>query len=130
MQEIKVIEIHGDDFLLGVKPFQFHRNHPLYGFLQQSLHSASCRGRIELLGQLLRDGRTTPCALLPHDTPLDDSTGQSDEVDTRMFVITLIFCGHECPDQIRRQMLIIHMHPVLLIHIVCTQDLSVNRIHL
>ena len=37
MQEVEVVQIEGDDFLLRVVALQLHGNHPLDGFLQQAL---------------------------------------------------------------------------------------------
>ena len=60
MQEIEVIEVHGDDFLFGIVSFQLDCNHPLYGFLQGALHRTLCHVAIKLLGQLLGNGTSSP----------------------------------------------------------------------
>ena len=43
MQEIKIIEIHSNDFVLGIVSLQLDCYHPFNGFLQQSFHHAMCR---------------------------------------------------------------------------------------
>ena len=45
MQEVEVIEIHRHDFILRIVTLQFDGYHPLYGFLQSTLHDA-----VSLLG--------------------------------------------------------------------------------
>ena len=60
MQEIEIIEVHGDDFLFGIVSFQLDCNHPLYGFLQGALHRTLCHVAIKLLGQLLGNGTSSP----------------------------------------------------------------------
>ena len=57
--EIELVQIHVDDFLLGVEGLELDGNHPFNRFLHHA-SPESARGlfRIELFGQLLRDGRT------------------------------------------------------------------------
>jgi hypothetical protein len=40
MQEVEIIEIHGDNLVLRVVALQFHGYHPLYRLLKQTLHDA------------------------------------------------------------------------------------------
>ena len=96
VQEIEVIEIESQNLLFGIIAFQLHRNHPLYRFLQQSFHRTACLLRIELFGELLRDGTSTTRISLSQDTTLDDGTSQCTEVDTRMLIESLILSSHQC----------------------------------
>ena len=64
VEEVEVVEVHADDFLLRVEAFQFERNHPFDRLLQESLHCCGSLLRVELLGKLLRDGTSTTSALL------------------------------------------------------------------
>ena len=64
MQEVEIVEVHGDDLVLGVVTLQFDGYHPLYRFLEQALHGRLCPLGIELLGQLLGDGGTTTSTFL------------------------------------------------------------------
>ena len=65
VEEIKIIEIHRDDFLLRVISLQLHGNHPLYRLLQSTFHRALRHIRVELLCQLLRNRAASPCIALP-----------------------------------------------------------------
>ena len=96
VQEVEIVEIESQDFLLGVVPFQFHGDDPLYRFLQLSLQRARCLFGIELLGKLLRDGTSTSGIGLTQDTALHDGTPQRTEVDARMLVESFILRGNEC----------------------------------
>ena len=96
MQEVEVVEIERQDFLLGIVSLQLHGDDPLYRFLQQSLQGARCLFGIELLGKLLGDGRSTSGIGLSQDTTLHDGTPQCTEVDARMLVESFILRGNEC----------------------------------
>ena len=56
MKEIEIVEIERNNLLLCVVAFKLHGYDPFYRLLQQTLHGARCRARIELFSQLLRDG--------------------------------------------------------------------------
>lgn len=58
MQEVEIVEIQSYYLLFGVVALELHGDNPLYRFLQRSLHGALGGFGIELLGKLLRDGRT------------------------------------------------------------------------
>ena len=64
MQEIEIIEIHGQNLVLRIVTFQLDSNHPLDGFLQQTLHHTVRGLRIKLFSQLLGYGRSTAGTLL------------------------------------------------------------------
>ena len=70
VQEVELVEVHLDDFLLGVVALQFERNHPLDGLLQRSFKDVGRLGRVELLGKLLRDGTATTGTRLTQDDAL------------------------------------------------------------
>ena len=95
MQEIEVVEIEGDNLLLGIVSLQPDGNHPLYRFLQQSLQRTPCLLGIELLGKLLGDGTATAGIGLSQDSTLDDGTSQGTVVDTRMLIETGILGSHQ-----------------------------------
>ena len=61
MQEIKIVQIHGDNLVFRIVALQPDGYHPLYRLLKHTLHHAMGRFRIQLLGQLLRNGRPTAC---------------------------------------------------------------------
>ena len=54
IQEIKLIEVHTQNFLFGVITLKFYGNHPLNRFLEKTLESISRHIlRKQLLGKLL-----------------------------------------------------------------------------
>ena len=96
MQEVKVVQIHRQYLVLRIVSFQFDGYHPLYRFLQQAFHHAVCSLGIQLLGQLLRNGRATTGTLLPEHATLDNGSSQSIEVNARMVVESDILGSHQC----------------------------------
>ena len=102
VEKIEVVEIHGDNLILCIVTLQLNGYHPLYRLLQHALHHTVRRTGIELLSQLLGDGRTTTGTLLSQQTTLDDGTSQCDEIDTRMVVETGILGSHQRLDERRR----------------------------
>ena len=112
MQEVEIVEVHGDDFLLGIVPFQLDCNHPLYGFLQGTLHRALRHVAIKLFGQLLRNGTSSPGIALPKDTTLYHGPRQSTVVDARMIIKALVFRGHQRLDQPRGKVVEAHENTV------------------
>ena len=82
MKEIKIIQIHSDDFLLSIIPFQSDCDNPFYRFLQCTFHCALRHVRIKLFGQLLCNSTSTSCIFLSHYHPFDNSTCQCTVVDT------------------------------------------------
>ena len=102
VQEIKFIEVHGQNLFLCIVPFQFDCDDPFDRFLQQTLHDVVGCGRIELLGQLLGDGTTSSRVLLHQDSAFDDCPREGPYVNTGMVLEPDILCGYQCLYQIRR----------------------------
>ena len=73
--------------------------------------------RVELLCKLLCDSRSTSSTGMPHDSALDYSTSQCNEVNTRMLIETLILGSHKGVDQMRRQIIIVDSHTISLIEV-------------
>ena len=115
VQEVEVVQIHGDDFLLGEVALQLDGNYPLDGFLQEALHGALGLFREQLLGQLLGDGTAAAGTRLTHQAALHDGTPQGLEVYARMFVETFVLCGHQGTHQVGRQLVVVHDDAVLAV---------------
>ena len=96
VQEVEVVEIECQDFLLGIVSLQLDGDDPLYRFLQQSLQGTRCLFGIELLGKLLGDGRSTSGIGLPQESTLHDGTTERTEVDARMLIESFILRGNQC----------------------------------
>ena len=95
MKEVKIIQIHCNNLILRIVALQFDSNHPLDRFLEHTLHRGFCMFGIQLLSQLLGDGRSTTSALLSQNTAFDDSTRQCIEIDAGVLVETDVLCGHQ-----------------------------------
>ena len=106
MQEVEIVEIQSYNLLFGVVALELHGDNPLYRFLQRTLHGALGGFGIELLGKLLRDGRTATGRSLTEQTALDDGSAQSDEVYARMVVETHILCSHKRLHQVWRDVVV------------------------
>ena len=130
VQEVKIVEIKGDNLLLRVIAFQLDGDDPLYGFLHQSLQGAMGFLAIELLGKLLGDGGASSRLNLPQDAALDDSTTQSPKVYARVLVESLVFGSHQSVDHVRRNLLVRHHHAVFLVQVPRTQHFSVGTVYL
>ena len=130
MKEVEVVQIHRDDFLLREVALQLDGNHPLNRLLKQTFELAMSRFGIELLGQLLRDGRATTSALLTHNATLHDGTSQGNEVDARVLVETLVLGSHQRLHQMGRKLVVRHHDAILTIEVPCAYHLSVGRKHL
>ena len=130
MQEVEVVEIHGNDLVLGVELFDLHRNNPLDWFLQRTFHHTVCLARIELLGKLLGDGRSTTGIQLPQESALDESTPQCIEINARVVIESHVLGGNKRLDNIRGEFVVIHTHTILLVVIPGSHQLSVGREHL
>ena len=95
MEEVEIVEVHRDDFLLRVVPLQLDGNHPLDGLLHGAFVDVVGLGAIELLGQLLRDGAAAAGLLLAHDHALHHSTKHGAEVDAAVLVEAFVLGGHK-----------------------------------
>ena len=130
MKEVKIIQIHRDNLILRIIAFQLDSDNPFYRLLKHTLHGSFGMLRIQLLSQLLGNGRATTRTLLSHDTAFDDGTCQSIEVDTWMLIETDVLSSHQCLYQCRWQFGIIHQHAVLTIVVPRTQQFSIGWIYL
>ena len=130
MQKIEIVEIHRNDLLFRIMALQLNGNHPLYWLLYQSLKRWVSCFRIELLGQLLRNGRTATGTCLAHEATLYNSATQCNEIDARMLVEALVFGGYQSMNKVGSKTLIINHYPVLTVEIPCSHHLSVARINL
>ena len=127
VEEVEMVEIHGDDFLLGVIAFNLERNHPFDGFLQGTFPERRGRAGIELLDELLGDGASAARTLLPQDDSLHGHAHEGPEVDARMVEEALVLGGHQGLHQMRGQVVIPHKDAVGLAVAPCAQQLAVGR---
>ena len=126
MEEVKVVKIHGNDFILRIGTFQLDSYHPLYRFLQQTLHDAVSSIGIELLCQLLRNGRTTSGTFLSKYSALDNGTPQSNEIYSRMVVKTNIFSSYKRLNERRRQLRVIYHNTILTVVVPCSHNFAIS----
>ena len=130
MQEVEVVQVHGNNLVLGVVALQLDSYHPLDRFLQHALHDAVGRTRIQLLGQLLRDGRAAASRLLSQQSSLDDSTSEGYEVNARVVVEAHVLGSHQRLYQRGCQLGVVYQYAVLTIVVPRTHDFSVSGIYL
>ena len=102
------VEVHRGDLLLGVVVFEFERRDPLLEFRQHELAFAQQRAlaayrvaREEVLGQLLRDGRSSACRTVLQEDRLHPYTDERRDVDARMRVEAGVLGGDERRDDRR-----------------------------
>ena len=129
VQEVKLVEIHLDDFVLGVVALQLHGYHPLYGFLQRAFKYVARLRRIELLGELLRDCAAAAGAFLPHEHTLHHGSHQSPAVYSGVALKSLVLGRYERVGQIFRHLVKIHIHAVALAAVVTPHFHTVGRKH-
>ena len=114
VQEVEIIKVKREDFLFCVSALQFHGDYPFYGLLQQSLHRGGCRGRIELLGQLLRDGAAAARAFLPENAAFHHGARQGFGINARVVVETHVLRCCERVEHHGRNAVVVHEHAVLV----------------
>ena len=131
IEEVEVVEIHGNDFLLRVVALQLHSDVPFHRLTGDTVEGSRFLRHvgIQLLGKLLSDGRTTTSRLLTHEATLHDGASQSTEVDTRMFEETLILSGNQCFHQMLRKGIVRHDYTILRGIAPSTHQLPISRIH-
>ena len=130
MQEVEVVEVERDYLVLCVVALELHGNDPFDGLLQCALGHACGLVGVELLGQLLRDGRATAGVLLTEQASLDDGPGQCLEVDARVLVEAHVFGGHKRLHDVWRELVEIDAYPVFLVVVPCTHQFPVGGINL
>ena len=130
VEEVEVIEIHGQYLLLGEMSLQLHGDNPLDRLLQQSLKGVAGLFGIDLLGELLGDGRTASGTRLLHDATLDDSSAKGNEVNTGMFVEALVLGCYEGMDEVWRETVVIDRHTVGVVLVPCSDELAIAGIDL
>ena len=130
VEEVKLIEIHRHNLLLGEITLQLDGYHPLYRLLHEAFEGAARLLRVELLGQLLGDGTAASGIRLSHDAALHDGTPQRHEVNAGMFVEPFILRSHQCLHHVGVYLVESHADAVLLVHVPCAYHLAVSTIHL
>ena len=125
VQEVELVEIHGQDFLFRVISFKLDGNHPFDRLLHQSFHYTSRLFGIELLGQLLGNGTPPTCILLHEDTTLHDRAHQSLGINARMIGKTFVFRIDQRIDQMWRQVFITHINTIVRTIGIGTQSHSI-----
>ena len=126
VEEVEVVEVEGDDFLLGVVALELDGDDPLDGLLEQSLGRAACCLGVELLGELLGDGRSAARAFLSEQSALDDGASEGYEVDARVVVEAHVLGGYQCFDEMGRDLGVGHADAVLAVEVPCAYDLAVG----
>ena len=130
MQEVEVIEIHGDYLVLRVIALQFHGYHPFDGLLHSTFPDGASLVAIELLGKLLGDGTTATCLLLTQYDTLHHSTQHGLEVDTAMLIEALVLSCHQSFYEIRRQVFVARVNTIGTAIAPSTQQDAIVREHL
>ena len=100
VQEVEVVEIHGDDLFLRIKTLQLHGDNPLDRFLEEASEFGLRTRRIKEFGQLLGNGTTPSTAFLIEDTAFDHGSEQTFAVYSRMLTEADILRSDESLDQI------------------------------
>ncbi len=125
VQEVELVEVHGEDFLFCIVTFQLYGNHPFDRLLKQTLHHIVGAGRIKLFGKLLGDGTATAGVLLHQDTTLHHGTRQSVGINARMLGKAYVFRSNQGIDDIGRQLIVAHKHTIFLTIGISTQYFSI-----
>ena len=114
------VEIHRDDFVLGVIAFQFDGREPLaqfnphhFGLVYAGDAAARFRAGIQSLGQLLGDGTATALFARTAQDSLENHTAQAAEIHARVFIETAVFRRYQRVDQVRGELVVSHIRTVL-----------------
>ena len=113
IEEVKLVEIHLDDFLFRIVSFKLHGDGPLHGFLNESVHQPVRLGRIELLRKLLRYRTAAAGVLLAQQDCLEQHSRQRHDVNAGMLHEALVLCGYQRIDYIWGNLGIVGIHSVV-----------------
>ena len=114
VEEIEIVEIEREYFLLGIMSFKFHGDDPLDGFLHESLHGGLGLFGVELLGELLGDGTAAACLLVAEHAALHHGTHKGAGVDAGVLKETDILGGHEGIEELRGNAVVADEHAVFV----------------
>ena len=112
VEEVKLVEVHLDNLVLGVIALKLDGDDPLDGLLKGALKDVVRLRRIELLGELLGDGTATTGTLLAHDDALDDGTSDGPQIHTRMIIETRVLGSNQGICQVGRHLVKVHIDAV------------------
>ena len=98
VEKVKLIEVHSDDFLLGVETLNTRRYHPFDRLLQGPGKDIMGSRGPDLLDQLLRQGRTATAAAEQEDGPR-----QRLGIYAGVLVKTYILCGYQSINEVGTQ---------------------------
>ena len=121
IQKVELVEVHGDHLLFGVLPFDAHGDHPFLELLHRSFQELIRAFVEQHFRQLLRERAAASIR-----SALEYCACQCTEVDTAVFKVAFVLCGHQCIDQMGGKLIELHMHSVFAV--VFADDLSVGRI--
>jgi len=102
IDKVEFVEVHGDDFLLGVSPFQSDRDNPLPEFLKNPTPSTGSLSGKQQLGQLLGNRTGTSRTLLAQNDRFYSHATQCLKIDSTVLIVTLILRGNKGFDQVWR----------------------------
>ena len=109
IDKVNGVEIHGDDLILSVPPFQPDGNNVLFAFLENTLNFRTGTHFIEhVLSQLLCNGTSTSFF-----SQGDNRSYRCSEINSGMAVESFIFCCNECIDDVFRQILKVYVCSVI-----------------
>ena len=121
VQKIKLVEVHQQNLVLGIEPFEFGSDDPFYWFLHSTLEDVIRTRRPQLLRQLLGEGRTTTGT-----SEFEHSAEHRFEIHARMTIETRVLGSYQRMDDIRREIRILHTYSVL-VPVIASQGLHVGR---
>ena len=114
VKKVKLIEIHLNDFVLGIESLKFDGYHPLHWFLNGAGEKTVRFGRIEQLGKLLGDSAATTGIFLLQNHTAHQHTQHSATVDARVTIESRIFGSYQRLCQIGRHIIEVHIHAITL----------------
>lgn len=129
VEEVELVEIHLYDLVLGVEPLEFDGDHPFDRFLQGTFEKTVAFRRVQLLGELLGDGRSAAGIFLSHEQGLDQHAGHGPHVDTRVILEAGVLGGDERVDHVLRDFVVVGIHAVACVAEVAAEFYAVGRVN-
>ena len=112
VQEVKLVEVHLDNFFLGVVALEFDGYHPFDRLLHGALEESVTWRGVQQFGQLLGDGRSAAGAFVAKYDGLDYGAEQGTEVYAGMFFEASVLGGYQGVHHVLRNFIVVGIDTV------------------
>ncbi|OAV73763.1 hypothetical protein Barb7_02866 [Bacteroidales bacterium Barb7] len=127
IEEVKLVEVHIDNLLLRVKPFETDGYHPFNRLLEDTFKHIFRAGREKLFGKLLGNGTPAAAAFLHQYAALYHGTQQAQHINAAVIGKADVFRGNQGFDKVGGKVFIRHIDTVVHAVGIAAEYLPVRR---